>query len=61
MATSYLGTPHKRAVKGARSFEEVMENAITVAKNDEQTIPIRDLDKKSIAYSSLLYCSRGVQ
>ncbi|WP_456867383.1 glycoside hydrolase family 3 N-terminal domain-containing protein [Galbibacter sp. BG1] len=31
-------------------FEEVMENAITVAKNDEQTIPIRDLDKKSIAY-----------
>ncbi|MDG3581631.1 glycoside hydrolase family 3 N-terminal domain-containing protein [Galbibacter pacificus] len=31
-------------------YEEVMENAITVAKNDEQQIPVRDLDKKKIAY-----------
>ncbi|MCM5663766.1 glycoside hydrolase family 3 N-terminal domain-containing protein [Galbibacter mesophilus] len=34
-------------------FEEVMENAITVAKNDEQLIPIRNLEDKKIAYVSL--------
>ncbi|MEL4307584.1 glycoside hydrolase family 3 N-terminal domain-containing protein [Joostella sp. CR20] len=34
-------------------FEEVMENAITVAKNSEQLVPIRDLDQKKIAYVKL--------
>src|SRR5690606_19236304 len=31
-------------------FEKVMENAITVAKNDDQLVPIRSIDKKKIAY-----------
>lgn len=31
-------------------FEKVMENAITVAKNDDQLVPIRNLDKQKIAY-----------
>src|SRR5690606_5932860 len=31
-------------------FENVMENAITVAKNDDQLVPIRNLDKRKIAY-----------
>ncbi|MGJ5640759.1 glycoside hydrolase family 3 N-terminal domain-containing protein [Formosa sp. S-31] len=30
--------------------EELFENAITVVKNEEDLLPIRDLDKKSIAY-----------
>ncbi|WP_417444731.1 glycoside hydrolase family 3 N-terminal domain-containing protein [Joostella sp.] len=34
-------------------YEEVMENAITVAKNEDQIVPLRDLDKKSIAYVGL--------
>ncbi|MHA7944336.1 glycoside hydrolase family 3 N-terminal domain-containing protein [Formosa sp. 3Alg 14/1] len=33
--------------------EELFENAITVVKNDKDVLPIRDLDKKSIAYIKL--------
>src|SRR5690606_26112309 len=31
-------------------FEEVMENAVTVAQNNEQLVPIRNLDEQKIAY-----------
>ncbi|MCX2681510.1 serine hydrolase [Galbibacter sp. EGI 63066] len=31
-------------------YEEVMENAITVAQNNDQLIPIRNLEEKKIAY-----------
>ncbi|MFB9052229.1 glycoside hydrolase family 3 N-terminal domain-containing protein [Formosa undariae] len=33
--------------------EELFENAITVVKNDKDILPLRDLDKKSIAYIKL--------
>ncbi|WP_066218428.1 glycoside hydrolase family 3 N-terminal domain-containing protein [Formosa haliotis] len=33
--------------------EELFENAITVVKNDKEVLPIRDLDKKAIAYVKL--------
>jgi beta-glucosidase-like glycosyl hydrolase/CubicO group peptidase (beta-lactamase class C family) len=31
-------------------YEEVMENAITVAQNNDQLVPVRNLDKQKIAY-----------
>ncbi|QLE00291.1 serine hydrolase [Galbibacter sp. BG1] len=40
-------------VKDKILFEEVMENAITVAKNDNQIIPVRNLEDKKIAYVGL--------
>ena len=42
MATLYLGTPHSRAMNGARSFEEVMKNengrAYALSKHEAQTL-----------------------
>lgn len=34
-------------------YEELMENAITVVKNDMEVVPVKDLDKKKIAYVRL--------
>ncbi|WP_179344861.1 glycoside hydrolase family 3 N-terminal domain-containing protein [Winogradskyella ursingii] len=34
-------------------YEELMENAITVAKNEKSLLPLRDLETKKIAYVSL--------
>ena len=34
-------------------YEEAMANALTVIKNDRAILPIKDLDKKSIAYVNL--------
>lgn len=41
------------SVKDDALYEEAMENALTVLKNDRATLPIKDLQDKKIAYINL--------